>query len=78
MKDYVSKIQELEGQLLRLKNSYNLKRNRGSDSEDEGVRSKHELFPCFNEFSADCDEKSLGIPGIDFNVGFICQSPLHS
>ncbi|KAL5777374.1 hypothetical protein ACOSP7_010300 [Xanthoceras sorbifolium] len=62
---YVSKIQELEGELLRVKNSHNLKRSRASDcvdSDDDRFRSKNVLFPCLNEFSSDCDTKAVDIP----------------
>ncbi|KAL9450088.1 hypothetical protein AB3S75_011923 [Citrus x aurantiifolia] len=60
LKNYVSKIQELEGELLRVKSTHNSKRSRNADSvdtDDDGFRSKNGLFPSLNEFSADCDSK---------------------
>ncbi|XP_031248596.1 kinesin-like protein KIN-4C isoform X2 [Pistacia vera] len=64
LKTYVSKIQELEGELLRVKNSYSSKRSRTADCvefDDDGFRSKNVLFPCLNEFSSDCDTKAVDI-----------------
>ncbi|KAJ0085394.1 hypothetical protein Patl1_08660 [Pistacia atlantica] len=66
LKTYVSKIQELEGELLRVKNSYSSKRSRTADCvefDDDGFRSKNVLFPCLNEFSSDCDTKAVDISG---------------
>ncbi|TXG52671.1 hypothetical protein EZV62_021840 [Acer yangbiense] len=66
LKTYVSKIQELEGELLRVKNSHNLKRSRALDcvdTDDDGFQSKNVLFPCLNEFSSECDTKAVDIPG---------------
>ncbi|XP_044510244.1 kinesin-like protein KIN-4C [Mangifera indica] len=64
LKTYVSKIQELEGELLRVKSSCNSKRSRNADNvefDDDGFHSKNVLFPCINEFSSDCDTKALDI-----------------
>ena len=74
MKSYVSKIQDLEGELLRLKNS-NVKPSHfveWVDSDDSGFRSKN-LFACGNEYSSDCDTKSADITGsiLDF-VKYYC------
>lgn len=66
LKNYVSKIQELEGELLRVKSTHNSKRSRNADSvdtDDDGFRSKNGLFPSLNEFSADCDSKVEDISG---------------
>lgn len=65
VKNYVSKIQELEGELLRMKNLNSSKRSRFVDcveSDDDGFRSKNALFPCTNEFSSDYDMKAIDIP----------------
>ncbi|XP_062097683.1 kinesin-like protein KIN-4C isoform X2 [Humulus lupulus] len=53
LKNYVSKIQELEGELLQLKNSNNRKHGfiDCADSDDDEFRSKNVLFPCSNEYS---------------------------
>ncbi|KAJ8762575.1 hypothetical protein K2173_008014 [Erythroxylum novogranatense] len=61
IKSYVSKIHELEGELLLLKN---LKHSRLADfveSDDEGVYSKNVLFPSLNEGGANIDRKTIGI-----------------
>ncbi|TXG46778.1 hypothetical protein EZV62_026072 [Acer yangbiense] len=58
---------ELEGELLRVKNSHNLKRSRASDcvdTDDDGFQSKNVLFP-LNEFSYECDTKAADIPVVD-------------
>ncbi|KAK7321269.1 hypothetical protein VNO77_31748 [Canavalia gladiata] len=62
VKSYVSKIQDLEGELQRLKNS-NVKSSHfvdWVDSDDSGFRAKNALFACGNEYS-DCDAKSVDI-----------------
>ncbi|KAM6543174.1 hypothetical protein CsatB_007621 [Cannabis sativa] len=53
LKNYVSKIQELEGELLQLKNSNNRKHGLidCADLDDDEFRSKNVLFPCGNEYS---------------------------
>ncbi|KDP41481.1 hypothetical protein JCGZ_15888 [Jatropha curcas] len=61
MKTYVSKIQELEGELLRLKALSNSKDNRFIDcldSDDEGFHSKNASFPSLNELSSNSDSKA--------------------
>jgi hypothetical protein len=66
VKNYVSKIQELEGELLRMKNLNSSKRSQFVEcveSDDDGFRSKNALFPCTNEFSSDYDMKVIDIPG---------------
>ncbi|KAL2317622.1 hypothetical protein Fmac_031498 [Flemingia macrophylla] len=59
VKSYVSKIQEMEGELQRLKNSNTKSRHFVDwvDSDDNGFQSKNALFPCGNEYSSDCDAK---------------------
>lgn len=67
LKGYVSKIQELEGELLCLKNLNNSKPKRILDcveSDDDGFHSKNILFPTINEYSSDYDTKAGDIPGI--------------
>ncbi|XP_027368410.1 kinesin-like protein KIN-4C [Abrus precatorius] len=62
VKSYVSKIQDLESELLRLRNS-NLKSSQSVDwvdSDDSGFQSKNGLFACGNEYS-DSDAKSVDI-----------------
>ncbi|XP_050159290.1 kinesin-like protein KIN-4C isoform X2 [Malus sylvestris] len=62
LKGYVSKIQELEGELLCLKNSNNSKHNRFVDcADDGGFRSKNILFPSINDYSSDYDTKAEDI-----------------
>ncbi|PON91611.1 Kinesin-like protein [Trema orientale] len=60
LKNYVSKIHELEGELLQLKNLNNSKHRLVDcvDSDDDEIRSKNVLFPCSNEYSSDYDSKS--------------------
>ncbi|RZB69616.1 kinesin-like protein KIN-4C [Glycine soja] len=62
VKSYVSKIQDLEGELRGLKN-LNAKSRHVDwvDSDDSGFRSKNVLFACANEYSSDCDAKSVDI-----------------
>ncbi|KAK7311684.1 hypothetical protein RJT34_09974 [Clitoria ternatea] len=63
LKSYVSKIQDLEGELLRLKTS-NVTNSRclvDSDYDDDGYGSKHALFGHGNELSSDCDSKAADI-----------------
>ncbi|XP_027354543.1 kinesin-like protein KIN-4C isoform X2 [Abrus precatorius] len=64
LKSYVSKIQGLEGELLRLKTS-NATNSRHfvdcADSDDDGYGSKHALFARGNGFSSDCDAKAVDI-----------------
>lgn len=72
MKSYVSKIQDLEGELQRLKN-LNAKSRHVDwvDSDDSGFRSKNVLFACANEYSSDCDAKSVDITGRILEVVFM-------
>ncbi|XP_031377202.1 kinesin-like protein KIN-4C isoform X3 [Punica granatum] len=51
IKNYVSKIQELEGELLRLQNLHHSKHRvtEWTDSEDDGLNVKNESFTCLNE-----------------------------
>ncbi|OIW04314.1 hypothetical protein TanjilG_32506 [Lupinus angustifolius] len=63
VKSYVSKIQELQGELLHLK-KLNVKSSHfvdWVDSDDSGFQSKNALFSCGNEYSLDCDAKSVDI-----------------
>ncbi|KAJ6931870.1 kinesin-like protein KIN-4C [Populus alba x Populus x berolinensis] len=64
VKMYVSKIQELEGELLHLKNLSTSKRNQFVDyldSDDERFRSKDALLQSLNELSSNSDTKSTDI-----------------
>ncbi|KAK9930271.1 hypothetical protein M0R45_027313 [Rubus argutus] len=57
LKTYVSKIHELEGELLCLKNSQRRRLVDCVESDDDGFRSKNILFPCNNEYASDFDTK---------------------
>ncbi|KAF7817032.1 kinesin-like protein KIN-4C [Senna tora] len=64
VKSYVSKIQDLEGDLIRLKSLNNKKSSSFVDWVDEdanGFRSKNALFACGNKYSFDCDAKAVDI-----------------
>ncbi|XP_062164836.1 kinesin-like protein KIN-4C [Alnus glutinosa] len=64
VKNYVSKIQELEGELLHLKNLNSSKRRRSVDcvdSDDDRFCSKNVLFPCTNEYPSDYETKAVDI-----------------
>ncbi|KAJ1416421.1 P-loop containing nucleoside triphosphate hydrolase [Sesbania bispinosa] len=63
VKSYVSKIQDLEGELLRLKNSNGKSSHFVDwvDSDDSGFQSKNALFTSGNEYSSDGDVKSVDI-----------------
>lgn len=66
MKSYVSKIQDLEGELIRLKRLNNKKSSRfvdWVDEDDDGFRSKNALFACANDYSSDCDAKAVNLSG---------------
>ncbi|EEF48626.1 Chromosome-associated kinesin KIF4A, putative [Ricinus communis] len=66
MKTYVSKIQELEGELLRLKNLSNSKCGRFvncADSDEEGLNSKFVSFSSLNELASNSDSKAVDISG---------------
>lgn len=83
LKNYVSKIQELEGELLQLKNSNNRKHGfidcADLDDDDDEFRSKNVLFPCSNEYS-DYDCKIGAITGSYLKAlfGFIDQGFIFS
>lgn len=65
VKSYVSKINDLEGELLHLKN-LNVKSSHfvdWVDSDDLGLQSKNGLFAGGNEYSSDCDVKPVDITG---------------
>ncbi|XP_050379014.1 kinesin-like protein KIN-4C [Argentina anserina] len=55
--NYVSRIQELEGELLCMKNSRSRRPNECIEGDGDGFHSKNILFPCDNDFSSDCDAK---------------------
>ncbi|TQD89180.1 hypothetical protein C1H46_025263 [Malus baccata] len=57
----LNSVQELEGELLCLKNSNNSKHKRFvecAESDDDSFRSKNILFPSINEYSSDYDTKA--------------------
>lgn len=64
MKKYVSKIQELEGELLHIKSLKKSSNCQYSDdhSYDDGPRSNNVLFPSSNE-SSDCEDKVIDVTG---------------
>lgn len=67
VKSYVSKIHDLEGELLRLKN-LNVKSSNfvdWVDSDDLGLQSKTGLFGDGNEYSSDCDVKPVDITDVE-------------
>lgn len=61
VKSYVSKIQELEAELLRLQSSLHAKRYvlESIDSDDDGSRSNSTLASCLNDFSSGSEAKSV-------------------
>lgn len=64
VKNYVSKIQELEGELLHMRNLNSSKRRRSVDcvdSDDDRFCSKNRLFPCTNEYPSDYETKAVDI-----------------
>ncbi|KAF5746767.1 kinesin-like protein BC2 [Tripterygium wilfordii] len=64
LKTYVSKIQELEDNLSRVKNHCNSKRSPFVDyveSDDSTLHCGKELFPCLNELSSDCDSTAVDV-----------------
>lgn len=63
LKTYVSKIQELEGELLCVKNSKSRRIVDCVEGDGDGFHSKNILFPCNNEFSSDYDTKAGDISG---------------
>ncbi|CAL9244424.1 unnamed protein product [Arabidopsis halleri] len=61
VKKYVSKIQELEGELLHIKSLKKTSNHQYSDdSYDDGPRSNNVLFPSSNE-SSDCEDKVIDV-----------------
>lgn len=75
VKSYVSKIQELEGEVLRLQSFNSSKQNRYADlveSDDERPHSSNILFPCSNEYSSDYDPKAVDISGEYENFYGLC------
>lgn len=62
--NYVSKIQELEGELLHFKNlnPTNCQYTDSIDPFDDGPRSSNVLFPSSNEL-ADCEDSVIDVIG---------------
>ncbi|CAN8264877.1 unnamed protein product [Cochlearia groenlandica] len=58
--NYVSKIQELEGELLHIKSLKKVSNRQSFDSYDDGPRSSNVLFPASNE-SSDCEDKVIDV-----------------
>ncbi|PRQ21211.1 putative plus-end-directed kinesin ATPase [Rosa chinensis] len=58
LKTYVSKIQELEGELLCLKNSQSRRLVDCVEADGDGFHSNNILFPCNDEYSSDYDTKA--------------------
>lgn len=70
VKKYVSKIQELEGELLHIKSLKKTSNHQFSDdSYDDGPRSNNVLFPSSNE-SSDCEDKVIDVTGWYLNCCF--------
>lgn len=66
IKTYVSKIQELEGELLRLKNLSNSKHSQFVDcvdSDDDGFQCKNASIPSLSGLSSNSDSKTMDISG---------------
>ncbi|XP_010254537.1 PREDICTED: kinesin-like protein KIN-4C [Nelumbo nucifera] len=64
MKSYVSKIQELEGELLRLQNLNNRSSSRFIDCldlEDDGMRSKNAYLASLHDIPSVCDGKAIEV-----------------
>ncbi|KAJ8773326.1 hypothetical protein K2173_028503 [Erythroxylum novogranatense] len=61
VKSYVSKIQELEGQILRSRNLQDSRLVNCVDSDDECFHSKNVLFPSINEDKTNTDKKAIDI-----------------
>uniref|UniRef100_A0A2C9U0L0 Kinesin motor domain-containing protein n=1 Tax=Manihot esculenta TaxID=3983 RepID=A0A2C9U0L0_MANES len=64
IKTYVSKIQELEGELLRLKNLSNSKHSQFVDcvdSDDDGFQCKNASIPSLSGLSSNSDSKTMDI-----------------
>ncbi|XP_010519726.1 PREDICTED: kinesin-like protein KIN-4C isoform X2 [Tarenaya hassleriana] len=67
LKTYVSKIQELEGELLHIKSLKNPKKFQyvdSVDSDDDGLRSGNVLFPTSN-VSSDCEDIVIDVSDAD-------------
>ena len=66
IKSYVSKIQELEGEVLRLQSFKSSKHSQYADlaeSDDDRPQSGNVLFPCSNEYSSEYEAKAVDISG---------------
>ena len=65
MKTYVSRIQELEGELLKLKNLNNLKHRLidSCDSDEDEFHSNNVLFPGNDDYTSDYETKVLDVSG---------------
>ncbi|KAG2698726.1 hypothetical protein I3760_07G163000 [Carya illinoinensis] len=61
IKNYVTKIQDLEGELLRIKSSKSSQFVDCIDLDDDGFCSKKALFPCTNEYPPDFDTKAVDL-----------------
>ncbi|KGN60259.1 kinesin-like protein KIN-4C [Cucumis sativus] len=64
IKSYVSKIQELEGEVLRLQSFKSSKHSQYADlaeSDDDRPQSGNVLFPCSNEYSSEYEAKAVDI-----------------
>ncbi|KAL6179342.1 hypothetical protein ACLB2K_050858 [Fragaria x ananassa] len=64
LKTYVSRIQELEGELLCVKNSQSRRIVDCGEGDGDGFHSKNILFPCNNEFSTDYDTKAGDVSNV--------------
>lgn len=63
IKNYVTKIQDLEGELLRIKSSKSSQFVDCIDLDDDRFCSKKALFPCTNEYPSDFDTKAVDLSG---------------
>lgn len=73
VKSYVSKIQELEGEVLRLQSFKSSKHSRYVDlveSDDDRPQSSNILFPCSNEHSLEYDPKAVDISG-EYDMDYV-------
>lgn len=77
MKSYVSKIQDLEGELQRLKNSKANSKLYADWVDSEGFQSKNALFTCGNEYSSDCDVKPVDIAGNILELVYLYYCSVH-
>jgi len=80
VKSYVSKIQDLEGELLQLKTSSATNSSHFVDcfdSDDDGYGSKHALFAP-GLFTSDCDVKAVTISGYSaLGISFCYCGAVH-